>query len=109
MANDKTCRKGTRKINEIVWGDLVRNIASHEGKAGNLIDLAPKEFELLKLLLLNKGKVMTRELLLEKIWGYEYDGDTRTVDVHIRRLRQKIGEEYVTTVRGVGYKIAELE
>lgn len=54
-------------------------------------------------------KVMTRELLLEKIWGYEYDGDTRTVDVHIRRLRQKIGEEYVTTVRGVGYKIAELE
>lgn len=54
-------------------------------------------------------KVMTRELLLEKIWGYEYDGDTRTVDVHIRRLRQKIGEEYVTTVRGVGYKISELE
>ena len=52
---------------------------------------------------------MTRELLLEKIWGYEYDGDTRTVDVHIRRLRQKIGEEYVTTVRGVGYKIAEME
>ena len=64
---------------------------------------------MLKLFLLNKGKVLTRELLLEKIWGYEYDGDTRTVDVHIRRLRQKIGEEYITTVRGVGYKIVEME
>ncbi len=110
VANDKNLPEGDEENNEIVWGDLVLNIASHEvRRAGNLIDLAPKEFELLKLLLLNKGKVMTRELLLEKIWGYEYDGDTRTVDVHIRRLRQKIGEEYVTTVRGVGYKIAELE
>jgi two-component system alkaline phosphatase synthesis response regulator PhoP len=78
-------------------------------KRGQLIDLTPKEFDLLKLFLLNKGKVLTRELLLEKIWGYEYDGDTRTVDVHIRRLRQKIGEEYITTVRGVGYKIVEME
>ncbi|HOA40038.1 MAG TPA: winged helix-turn-helix domain-containing protein, partial [Halanaerobiales bacterium] len=95
---------------KITWGELELNTASHEvRKRGQLIDLTPKEFDLLKLFLLNKGKVLTRELLLEKIWGYEYDGDTRTVDVHIRRLRQKIGEEYITTVRGVGYKIVEME
>lgn len=95
---------------KITWGELELNTASHEvRKRGQLIDLTPKEFDLLKLFLLNKGKVLTRELLLEKIWGYEYDGDTRTVDVHIRRLRQKIGEEYITTVRGVDYKIVEME
>lgn len=52
---------------------------------------------------------MTRERLLEKIWGYEYTGDTRTVDVHIRRLRKKVGDKMIKTVRGVGYKIAEVE
>ncbi|MFW6287229.1 MAG: response regulator transcription factor [bacterium] len=94
----------------IVRGELELNILSHEiKKSGELMDLTPKEFDLLRLLLVNEGKVLTRDLLLEKIWGYEYAGDTRTVDVHIRRLRKKIGEEYITTVRGVGYKIAKLE
>ncbi len=91
-------------------GDIELNNLSHEiKKAGILVELTPKEYDLLRLLLVNEGKVLTRDLLLQKIWGYEYAGDTRTVDVHIRRLRKKIGEDYITTVRGVGYKIAKLE
>ena len=98
------------KQQSIIRGELELNILSHEArKAGDLLELTPKEFDLLKLLLANEGKVLTRDLLLQKIWGYEYAGDTRTVDVHIRRLRKKIGEDYITTVRGVGYKIAKLE
>lgn len=86
-------------------GDLILNTRSHEVKKGEeSIDLTPKEFLLLKTFLLNRGHVLTRDLLLEKIWGYEYLGDTRTVDVHIRRLRKKIDVERIDTVRGVGYK-----
>lgn len=74
-----------------------------------VIDFTPKEFELLRLLAANPGKVYTRDDLLEKIWGYEYPGDTRTVDVHIRHLRQKIEKdpanpEYIETLRGIGYR-----
>ncbi|ADG82974.1 two component transcriptional regulator, winged helix family [Thermincola ferriacetica] len=79
---------------------------------GQKVDFTPKEFELLKLLASNPGKVFTREYLLEKIWGYDFAGDTRTVDVHIRHIRKKIepeqGEKFVETVRGVGYKFREM-
>ncbi|MEN6350607.1 MAG: response regulator transcription factor [Syntrophomonas sp.] len=76
------------------------------------LELTPKEFELLRLMSSNRGKVFTREALLEKVWGYEFSGDTRTVDVHIRHLRQKLRDdstypEYIETVRGVGYKFVE--
>lgn len=76
------------------------------------LELTPKEFELLSLMLSHQGKVFTREALLEKVWGYEYSGDTRTVDVHIRHLRQKLSEDsaypdYIETVRGVGYRFTE--
>ncbi len=76
------------------------------------LELTPKEFELLTLMLSNPGKVFTREALLEKVWGYEFSGDTRTVDVHIRHLRQKLSDDfsypdYIETVRGVGYRFAE--
>jgi two-component system alkaline phosphatase synthesis response regulator PhoP len=69
--------------------------------------LTYKEFELLKLLMKNVGIVLTRDVLLEKIWGYDFDGETRTVDVHIRTLRQKLGEagDFIDTIRGVGYRI----
>lgn len=76
------------------------------------LELTPKEFELLTLMTANSGKVFTREALLEKVWGYEYSGDTRTVDVHIRHLRQKLRDDssyplYIETVRGVGYRFIE--
>lgn len=77
---------------------------------GRELDLPPKEFELLRILMENPGRVLTREYLLETIWGYEYIGETRTVDVHIRRLRQKIEPDpsqpvYIETVHGFGYRI----
>lgn len=72
------------------------------------VNLTVKEFELLKMLLENRGIVLTRDTLLNKIWGYDFDGETRTVDVHVRSLRQKLGDgaDVVETVRGVGYKAA---
>ncbi len=79
-------------------------------KRGEKIDLTFKEFELLKLLSINRGKVLIRNYLLDKVWGYEYFGETRTVDVHIRHLRKKIEDDdkkpkYIETIRGVGYKM----
>ena len=75
------------------------------------VDLTLKEFELLRYLLENRGTVLSREKILEKIWGYEIYGETRTVDVHIRTLRQKLGKSgsLIETVRGVGYRIGEEE
>ena len=74
---------------------------------GATVELTFKEFELLKYLLQNEGTVLTRDMLLEKIWGYDFDGETRTADVHIRTLRAKLGDagQYIETVRGVGYRI----
>lgn len=95
---------------EITVKDISMNLVKHEVKVkGELIDLKPKEFELLKLLAINKGKVFTRDFLLEQLWGYDYLGDTRTVDVHVRRIRQKIEDDaslpkYLRTVHGIGYK-----
>ena len=97
--------------NVLTVGSLNVNLLKHEVFKGNeKIDLTLKEFELLKLLLENKGKVLSRNYLLDKIWGYDYYGETRTVDVHIRYLRKKIegdnsSEKYIQTIRGVGYKI----
>lgn len=75
------------------------------------ISLTLKEFQLLCLLVENEGRVMTRDAILQEIWGYEFDGENRTVDVHIRTLRSKLGEaeELVETVRGIGYRIGESE
>ncbi len=71
------------------------------------VTLALKEFELLCMLFKNQGTVLTRDTLLNKIWGYSFDGETRTVDVHIRKLRLKLGENnnFIETVKGIGYKI----
>ncbi len=97
--------------NTLELGNIKLDLCKHEVYKGNeKIDLTLKEFELLKLLIENKGKVLSRNHLLDKVWGYEYYGETRTVDVHIRYLRKKIegdssSEKYIQTVRGVGYKI----
>jgi two-component system OmpR family response regulator len=91
--------------------DLEIDLARHRVKLrGETLELTPKEFELLAFLARNRGFVFSRERLLEKVWGYDYAGGTRTVDVHIRWLRQKIETDpqnprYLITVRGTGYKL----
>ena len=100
-----------RESEELTTGNLKLNLTKHEVKINDKkVDLTLKEFELLKLLLKNRGKVLSRNFLLDEIWGYEYYGETRTVDVHIRYLRKKLeeagaDEKYIETIRGVGYKI----
>ena len=93
---------------EYTMGNLYVSKKKHQVKVdGKEITLTMKEFEMLLLLLSNPGIVFTRTQLLDKIWGYQFDGESRTVDVHIRTLRQKLGEagHYIETVRGMGYKI----
>jgi two-component system OmpR family response regulator len=92
-------------------GDLEIDISRHQASCRGLsLDLTPKEYELLAFLARNRGFVFSREQLLEKVWGYDYAGNTRTVDVHIRWLRQKIETDpahprVILTVRGTGYKL----
>lgn len=105
--------KEEKQQNIINIDNLTIDLERHEVlKEGKKVELTLKEFELLKLLVMNKGKVMTRDFLLDRIWGYEYYGETRTVDVHVRHLRQKIEEDdknpkYIETVRGIGYKFKD--
>ncbi|AKL95611.1 transcriptional regulatory protein WalR [Clostridium aceticum] len=90
--------------------DIIMDLEKHEvSVSGRSVELTLKEFELLKMLLENRDKVMSRNVLLDEVWGYDYFGETRTVDVHIRHLRKKIGDDesgkYIETIRGVGYKM----
>jgi two-component system alkaline phosphatase synthesis response regulator PhoP len=89
-------------------GDLTVDAGRREGRVGDQeIRLAPKEFDLLWELLDHKGIVLTRDQLLERVWGYTFAGDTRTVDVHVRQLRRKLGDASpIVTVWGVGYKVS---
>jgi DNA-binding response OmpR family regulator len=93
---------------EIRSGDVTIDEATYTARLkGNVLDLTFKEFELLKYLAQHPGRVFTRAQLLQEIWGYDYFGGTRTVDVHIRRLRSKLGPEFeaiIGTVRNVGYR-----
>jgi len=93
---------------KITAGELVIDEASYSARiGGRLLDLTYKEFELIKHLAQHPGRVFTRAQLLQEVWGYDYFGGTRTVDVHVRRLRAKLGLEYevlIGTVRNVGYR-----
>lgn len=94
----------------LVFGNLKADFEKREIHVKDKkLDLTLKEFELLEILIRNKGKILTRDTLLDKIWGYEYIGETRTVDVHIRYLRKKVEEDdknpkLIETIRGVGYR-----
>jgi DNA-binding response OmpR family regulator len=95
----------------IEHGPLVLNLETYQAAvAGRVLDLTYMEYELLRFLAGHPGKVFTRETLLNRVWGYEYYGGARTVDVHVRRLRAKLGEEHahlVQTVRSVGYRFGQ--
>jgi two-component system, OmpR family, alkaline phosphatase synthesis response regulator PhoP len=96
-----------RESEVIEHGDLVIDAGRREAKVGDReVQLAPKEFDLLWELLDHRGLVLTRDQLLERVWGYTFAGDTRTVDVHVRQLRRKLGDASpIVTVWGVGYKV----
>lgn len=105
-------RRSDKKMQEeaLVAGNITVYPEKHKVIVHNEeVILTLKEYELLLLLLQNKGRVLNRDQLLNKIWGYEFDGESRTVDVHVRTLRSKLGEtgNIIETVRGVGYRIGE--
>lgn len=107
----RTSAESGRK-EEYQIGDLYLSVPKHTVlAAGKEIVLTLKEFEMLTLLMEQQGRVFTRDQLLSGIWGYGFDGENRTVDVHIRSLRQKLGScgTYIETVRGIGYKIGEVK
>ena len=102
-------RRHLRDVDKIYqYGDLVINFSKHQVTTNNrVLDLTPKEFLLLKALIQANGRVLSRDKLLDQVWGFDYYGDPRTVDVHVRRLRQKLDKwsGFVETVKGFGYRI----
>jgi two-component system alkaline phosphatase synthesis response regulator PhoP len=94
---------------ELALGDVVlRRGAREVDVAGEPVELRPKEFDLLAFLMENRGAVLSRDLLLERVWGFEYAGGTRTVDVHVAQLRRKLGRPaLIRTMRGAGYKAVQ--
>ena len=97
---------------ELAVGHLRMDVARHRVFAdGRDVTLTHMEFELLRYLLINRGIALTRERLLDAVWGVDYPGDTRTVDVHMRTLRVKLGQasRYLQTVRGVGYRLEDVD
>jgi DNA-binding response OmpR family regulator len=105
-------RAGRGGVPDVIeHGPLVLNLETYQAAvAGRALDLTYMEYELLRFLSAHPGKVFTRETLLNRVWGYEYYGGARTVDVHVRRLRAKLGEEHahlIQTVRSVGYRFGQ--
>ena len=103
-------KSAVNEEDKISLGHIIMDVKKHEVSSdGKVVTLTLKEFELLKRMMKNPDIVLTRDQLLEDIWGYDFDGETRTVDVHVRTLRQKLGDagEQIQTVRGVGYRISE--
>lgn len=98
----------------ITTGELAIEVEKFEARLeGELLDLTPKEFELLLYLVRHKGRVLTRDQLLNAVWNYDYTGDTRIVDVHVSHLREKIEVDtrkpkYIRTIRGIGYKFEDI-
>ena len=90
----------------IVYRNLILDCDNYTAAVGeNVFELTPREFEVLKELLTNQGRILTRQNLLDKLWRYDFYGDERVVDTHIKNLRKKLGIDFIQTIRGVGYKI----
>ena len=103
-------RRGTNAVEDACLGyrDLSLNLDTREAaQDGRILDLTAREFDLLHTFLAAPGRVFTREMLLAKLWGYDFYGDERVVDCHIKNLRHKLGQNYIETVRGVGYRAAK--
>ena len=99
---------GPEEDGRLRYRDLVVDPDTREVTlAGRPLDLTAREFELLRTFLTAPGRVFTREMLLSRLWGYDFFGDTRVVDSHIKNLRHKLGRDYIETVRGVGYRAAK--
>ncbi len=109
-AEEEESAEAARQAEQMAFGNLVIDLRRREVSLdGQITHLKPKEFELLLFLARNKGMVLSRELILERVWGWDFDGGSRTVDVHVRWLREKIEEdpakpERLVTVRGAGYR-----
>ena len=114
-SHDSDSHKETKKQNTIKIGDLTLDLEKYEVNVnGTIVNLTLREFEVLKYLAQQQGQVVTRESLLEQVWGYEYYGDIRTVDVTVRRIRERIEKDtsnpkYLITKRGIGYYIPNFE
>ena len=101
-------RSGGTAEDRLRYRDLVMELDTREVTvAGRPLNLTAREFELLRTFLSAPGRVFTREMLLTKLWGYDFFGDARVVDCHIKNLRHKLGRDYIETVRGVGYRAAK--
>lgn len=106
----RTSEKGESKAVKLIVGSIELDVDRHEVQIGGaVVDLTATEFKLLHLLMERRGRVQTREHLLLNVWNYETEIETRTVDTHVRRLREKLGgeAEWIETIRGVGYRMAE--
>jgi len=106
--SEVSARGSQKDENQILYRQLMMDLQGMEVfENGVKLELTHKEFEILKLLLTHQNQVFTREVLLEKLWGYDYFGNSKVVNVHVQNLRKKLAADYIETVRGVGYKIAK--
>lgn len=98
----------TEEVKELKLDELTINNEKHEVSIdGQIIELTYKEYELLSLFIMNKGLVLTRDTIMDQVWGTDYEGESRTIDMHVKTLRQKLGEygARIKTIRNVGYVI----
>jgi len=99
----------TENANMLTYKNLTLELDNYRAYVNNLpVDLTKREFEILRELLENQGRVLTREILLERLWQYEFYGNDRVVDNHIKNLRRKLSVDYVETIKGVGYRIDKI-
>ena len=111
VARIKARLRHIEKNVQLTFKDIVLNVERYELKVeGEIVSLTNKEFEILKYLMENVNRVISRESLLEKIWGYDFEGESRTLDIHISTLRKQLKSQaqYLQTVRGVGYKLGDI-